>query len=706
MNQNKLTYIAANLFFAAVSLPGFAQQTEEPDSLGLSYDLQELVVEGRTQKLTKDGVEYMPGKKVKEHSYDVASLLQNMMIPQVRVVDGSISTLAGSAYSIYIDYVPATENDMKALRPQDVLRVDVLKSPQDPRFSGNMDVINIILRKYEWGGYTKLMAYGRVINGEELSGGIYQKFRLKDWTIDAAGNVEWYGREDVEKTLSENFRGITLNGKRYTDLQRDTKEKLIKNSNNSQDATIRGSYNRDMTYVAHSFSFKRQGMPKDVRDNSYTYSDGLPDAKSWNNTDSQSITYDVSGRYQFGFGKENFLMVNWEFSNSHNRNNSFIRYSDNSDIFNASQETTYNPQGSLEYSKGLGHDNTLTAAAESNWNIYNTDYSGSYTGRQKLLTNENIFFINYSHTLGFGLKFWANLGLNYSMVKLNGEKMSSNVNPRIYAGGNYRINENNELILYAGYHTTQPDANTTNNALIQKDELIWLKGNPHIGDSKYLHLELTYNFIPTNWLQVPVSAQYTRERYYMFKYDLQEGLDGVVRTFTDDSHQQSFYIVTAPTFRLFNNSLMITAMGSLKKEMRTGYAPMSFIHAQGGIQLAYYYRNLSASLFYLSPQKYLVEIFGSDTNGILTKHPSYVDLSLTYSLRNFVASLSFRNWIGQREQQQIIATPVYNATSRYTSLGLSMGLNLNLTYTIPYGKKVSNDDEVINNARKHSSVLQ
>ncbi|MBD5270268.1 MAG: hypothetical protein HDS43_06590, partial [Bacteroides sp.] len=61
--------------FGLLCLSGYAQNVEEADSLAFSRDLEEIVVEGRTQKTIRNGVEYIPGKKMKKASYDATSLL-------------------------------------------------------------------------------------------------------------------------------------------------------------------------------------------------------------------------------------------------------------------------------------------------------------------------------------------------------------------------------------------------------------------------------------------------------------------------------------------------------------------------------------------------------------------------------------------------------------------------------------------------------
>lgn len=272
----------------------FAQtETEEPDSLSLSMDLGELIVEGRTQQVIKDGIEYIPGKKIKDHSFDVSSLLSNMSLPQVKVWEKTISTVSGQPYAIYIDYIAASESDLTSLRPQDVLRVEVLKFPMDPRFSGQENVINFIMRKSERGGYTKLTAYGRVVTSSEVNGGVYQKLRLGRWTVDASVSGEGYRASDIGSSSTELFGGITFGGIHYDELKRETRDMLLSKTTNTQKATLRGAYSHDKTYISHTFSYTREAQPRNTSEGTVTYSHNLPSATSLSDETSQSINFSV-----------------------------------------------------------------------------------------------------------------------------------------------------------------------------------------------------------------------------------------------------------------------------------------------------------------------------------------------------------------------------------------------------------------------------
>lgn len=152
-------------------------QTETTDSIG-TQTLDEVVVESRTQHVIDQGVEYIPSKKTRKSAIDASNLLDLMNIPQLDITPGSLAvkTYTGKDVAMFIDFKEATEEDLQGLRPEDVLRVEVLQYPQDPRFRGQANVVNFIMRKYDWGGYTKLTLTGNTLSVDRGNGLLYSKF--------------------------------------------------------------------------------------------------------------------------------------------------------------------------------------------------------------------------------------------------------------------------------------------------------------------------------------------------------------------------------------------------------------------------------------------------------------------------------------------------------------------------------------------------
>lgn len=83
-----MRHICTGLFLLS-SLCTLAQEVTdsiaEPSDSIAAKRLGEVVVEARSQRIVKNGVEYIPAKKTKKTSLDATSLLVNMQIPQLAI---------------------------------------------------------------------------------------------------------------------------------------------------------------------------------------------------------------------------------------------------------------------------------------------------------------------------------------------------------------------------------------------------------------------------------------------------------------------------------------------------------------------------------------------------------------------------------------------------------------------------------------------
>ena len=117
-----------------------------------------ITVPADTRFMSAEKETYIPTGQNKKISADGTSLLQNIGISTLNVsaLEGTISTIGGEAVSTFIDFMPASRTDVRNIRAEDVKRVEVYDFPSDPRFGGAKHVVNFVMEKYEFGGYTKL----------------------------------------------------------------------------------------------------------------------------------------------------------------------------------------------------------------------------------------------------------------------------------------------------------------------------------------------------------------------------------------------------------------------------------------------------------------------------------------------------------------------------------------------------------------------
>ena len=141
------------LIFLLAALPlSTMAQSEEPDSIKIR-ELDEVVVEARNQRLGAEVSTYIPTSKQKNSSQTAADLLNRMAIPQIKIsANDNITDLAGKSVDVFIDFLPASKDDLQGMRMQDVKKVEYYDFPSDPRFQGKAHVINFVMQKYEYGG--------------------------------------------------------------------------------------------------------------------------------------------------------------------------------------------------------------------------------------------------------------------------------------------------------------------------------------------------------------------------------------------------------------------------------------------------------------------------------------------------------------------------------------------------------------------------
>lgn len=698
---------AAALPLAADTVaPGKSPQVEA-DTLS-SVTLSEVVVKGRTQRLIKNGVEYMPDKKTRRNSTDAANLLLKMQIPQLNVnpFTEKVLTSAGQEVSFFVDYHEANSEELQGLRPEDVMRVEVLDYPEDPRFEGAAHVVNFVMYQYEWGGYTKLSYHGHYLTDNDFSGFAYSKFAYKKMSFDAYLHYDYNFLDRCPSASAEIFRDVNFNGRHYAEIRRlQESGHDYANRLNSQSASFRAAYQTDKTYIQHYVAFSRDANPKYNSTSMVSFSiPGLQDTKALDKGDNQSLSPYISGYYQFTLPKGNMLSTSWSMVYGATKRHSSYTLEGFEPIINDNREKTYSPQLQLFYSKDLPGNAMFRTMLMTYAHFYHTDYTGSYNNRQNITDDESMLFLEYMKNWKNGLYLYSRVGASHVYGRINGSTIRSEWNPRLGFQLQYRINEKHTATVDGWWGNSHVDPATSNTAIIRSSELMWHQGNPDLRNTLFASANAGYMFIPSNNFSLSASFAYEGNPHKLaYEFYTLDGLDGLVRRSVNSGSCNSYKLRVSASLRLLDNSLSFNCYASAGRTVLTGIDAQTLNTISGNINAQYMRDNWSIGLNYHSPSKSI----GAWSNGQVQKFKNNYGIQGSYNVGDFKASLEFNNWFRKNCTYDVcFNSPLYSfSESRFVS-NLSRTVRLNLSYTFSYGKKLNRGNEIGGSVSAGSAILQ
>ncbi|MDE6263930.1 MAG: TonB-dependent receptor family protein [Paramuribaculum sp.] len=672
----------------------------------LPIQLKTVVVEADNATLFTDKSIYRPTLRQKNASQTAVDLLRNLAIPQITVnlVDESVTTLSGEPVAVYVDGLPASPQELQGMRIADVRRVEYLDFPTDARYAGNDHVINFVMQKYEYGGYTKLSASENILIGLSSRASLYSKFSYKKMIYDLYAGSSNY---DLHHAGTSRIS-------RYNLIDEEGQEKIVTRSEafdkshfkyNQYPVSFRAVYDSDNTQIGNTVGINFDSSPVAETNGTLTYSPSIFESYRYINRQPYTTRHLVwSGAYYFVLPndfqlsftpKVSYGNTGYTYSYSIERNAS-------ADIENTSKEHYSNVSGGASLYKRFSgiHSAFTNIYGGTNHNKvryygsspYDNDFSDSFAG----------FRAGYS----FNNRRWrfdSNLAMQWERNCINGEAVSE-IYPLVNVSGSYSPSTHHSLQAFFHYGANYPGESVKSPNVLQDNELMYKTGNPGLSFSRQITFNFQYNWVANNNFSLSLFSRYFGEYgLYVPVFVHYNGGMALLRTYSSNQDYNRTKLGTSFNLKMLEGSLQFAAQPSVTLFSYKGYYNLSKKPFTLNSSLTYY---LNSFFFQASFQTAATTINGN--MGVYYRNRSYYQVeagwgNADWNIRLTAANLFRGDWLAGT---QTLESPLYSETMRQGGTYYHRRINLSVTYTFGYGKKVKRSNEVGEQSAAPSAILK
>lgn len=669
--------------------------------------IKEVVVKAQMHRTDASSSTYIPTVKQRTSAQNAIDLLKQLAIPQISInlMDNSVTTPSGQNVAIYINYIPASEEEMEGLSTSDVRRVEYLDFPTDPRFQGNEHVVNFIVQKYEYGGYTKATVNENFLVGRLSSrASVYSKFVYKRMTYDLYAGASNHNINHSGNSVLSLYNLKNEMGQAYQTTRNETLESAHLKYN-QYPVTFRAVYDTDKMQIANTVGFNFDQTPLSETKGILSF---IPqqntDYSYYKNEPSTSRYFVWSGNYYFILPHDFDLSVSPAMNYGHT-NYSYLYQTSlpgSSSIANISKEDVWQFRGSATLFKKITDKrsaffrvwfgSTSNEVSYFGTSPYNNDFLDMYAGAAL-----GYNFSNDKWTIR------ADAALQWEKNQINNQSVSE-VYPLLNLSAGFSPSQKHSFRTYFHFGANYPGASEKTPNVLQQNELMYYTGNPNIGLSRQVTLNFSYNWIPTTTFSTSAFIQYFGEyNLYVPAYRPYQGGTALLRTFETDGNYNRTQIGVSFNYRLLDGNLQLAASPSVSFYRMTGIFDISRSPFYCNASATYYLGN-----FYFQAAYQTRSLTLQGNRGVIYKDRDFYQILAGWSHSNWNIRISGMNlfrkdWLCATN---LLSTSLYSETQLVEGNNFHQRLNLSVTYTFGYGRKVKRGNEVGEQSGAASAIMK
>ena len=514
--------------------------------------LDEVVVEGEKviQKIDRQLV--MPTQAQKKAATNGISLLQHLQLPNlsVNVIEKTIATNYGESVQLRINGVEVTQAEVIAIRPEDVIRVEVHEQP-GLRYGGAAAVIDYIVRRRESGGNVS----ADLTNGVSLFGfGNYQMSGKYHYGKSSFTALAQWSRRDLEWNR-ENEETFYYPNKVITNRETVAAPNRIKydylntslnyNYTNGDKSMLNIAFRTDIKDIPYGFTDRNTILHQEDkeyevkdREQSETHIPSLDVYYQLNLKNNQHLYFDVVGTYLKSNNQRTYSMT--EVGQSPIK------------IFSKTEGDKYSIIGEAIYERPLWKGK-FTTGMKHNQATMNNVYDGEAQTKVSMNTAETSLFTEYQSKVG---KLNYSLGMGalrtfYKQGNTSQEKYFFRPTLNLsYTLGKVFLRYNASMSGYA------PSLSALSNVEQDMDAYQVRRGNPNLKSATYFTNRFSASY-RNKWMNVDVSARYSYDDKPIMEETLYEGRM-FIRTYANQKGLHRLMCQTSIQIRPFKEYLSIS----------------------------------------------------------------------------------------------------------------------------------------------------
>lgn len=694
--------ILTSTFCAIFAIAAMAQ-SEATDSIK-TQELNEVVVQADRMYMTVNKVSYSPTKQQRNASANGTMLLQQLAIPQLTVdaLSGTVTMNTGESIAFFIDGVPATENDVADMNTRDVIRVEILDYPTDPKFRNSAHVVNYIMQKYEYGGYTKLNTTEMFLSCFSSYNTLNSKMVYKKMTFDARAyyqytNSSHNGTNEIQLFRLPGYKDVAPYGISRTSIWDNSKY-----ISNRPSASFRVLYQGNTTQFSSTLNWSYEGNRADRRSGTLQYNPSLFDADSWR-TNCPSRKNNVSWTNDFFQELPNnwALSVSFKLSFDHINQTQEMSESDITIRNLNAKENIWGTESEIDISKSFNdrHDVSFECTAVT-YESY-IDYIGSTLNKNN--TSQLLIAPGVAYTFSPSDKLYSRLGLYATYYR---SKTSDVEESKFYPTVNFNINwmptRGHRLGALFNYSIDTPSGSQTNAILLQTDLLKWSQGNPNLHSYHTMSTQLSYTWNPSQYINIsPVATWVYKHNFYADTYSLTDDGKGILIKPENCGNYHNIWGAINFSAYAFNRKLVMQARPTVSYHKFTDRFEQSYTSLFATLNATYYCGQFYVGASYSTPKT-----FFNQADPIKRKTRSQYWLmagwgNTSWSVTAFLINPFRSHWSGD-----VMMIDTQNYKMNTTTIGVNDHRRLNLTvaYTFGYGKKVQQGNDLQETSGSCSSI--